>query len=239
MFDAIGWDYPRILPPVEPSGPHDVRKNRYIAFAPTSGASTAAYQVEMSSGPGATGIVGWVGTPWDPSCQKEDGTPLMGSPPCLGNDYLARVVDTRVDRVWSEPLIQTGDCEIVPVAEYGVRVILNGDDDTDFLNFSPWFVVRTIAKPDLQWGDTVGQKYGNSWTAPQGVLNVTDLQSLLLAIQDLEGPHPSWVDVHGQGPGSPPNFILNVSDVQQIKFALEGRTFLASNPDHMDPADCP
>jgi len=239
MFDAIGWDYPRVLPPTPAPSPHEVLKNRYIAFTPGTGATLAAFQVELTAGPGATGVLGWVGTPWDPSCQNEDGSPLTGSPPCLGEDYVARVVDTRIDRVWPEFVVEVTDCEIVPVGEYALRTILDGEDAGNFHNFSPPLIVQTIPKPDLYWGDTVGQSYGTFWTGPQGVVNVTDLQALLLAIQDLGGPHPSWVDVHGLGPGSPPNFILNVADVQQLKFALQGATFLGSNPEHMNPADCP
>ena len=28
--------------------------------------------------------------------------------------------------------------------------------------------------------------------------------------------HPTWVDLHGLGDGSPPQYILNVSDTGQI-----------------------
>lgn len=34
--------------------------------------------------------------------------------------------------------------------------------------------------------------------------------------------HPTWIDLHGLGPGNPPNYILNVSDLTQIKFPLQG-----------------
>jgi len=40
------------------------------------------------------------------------------------------------------------------------------------------------------------------------------------------------------GVGSPPNFILNVSDLQRIQFGLVGRTY-TQEPNQTDPADCP
>ena len=48
----------------------------------------------------------------------------------------------------------------------------------------------------------------------------------------------TWVDLHGMGAGSPPNCLVNVSDLQRILFGFVGQKYTDS-PSHMDPADCP
>ena len=72
------------------------------------------------------------------------------------------------------------------------------------------------------------------------VVNVTDVQAFLLTFQAPSSPsaHKTWVDLHGLGEGSPPNFILNVSDLQRILFGLAGQQY-TDTPNQLDPADCP
>jgi hypothetical protein len=40
------------------------------------------------------------------------------------------------------------------------------------------------------------------------------------------------------GAGRPPNFILNVSDLQRILWGIDAQQYLDA-PEHLDPADCP
>jgi len=46
------------------------------------------------------------------------------------------------------------------------------------------------------------------------------------------------VDLEGLGTGSPPNFIVNVSDIQQVILGLQGKTY-TDNPAQLNPPDCP
>ncbi|UCE59159.1 MAG: hypothetical protein JSU63_17160 [Phycisphaerales bacterium] len=214
------------------SEPEAVRKNRYISFNPNNADVTVALQVEMTDGPGDTGIVGWVGEPYDGGCMTDQGTPT--GLPC-SNDLIARVVSDPVFRTWPEGLLHVSGCEIVPVAGYAIRAT------SDMVVFSDPLMLGTIHKPgEKHHGDVVGIATDTGFTPPQGVVNVTDIQAhLLVAAGAPNAPHRTWTDVHGLGIGSPPNFIANVSDLQQLLFGNEGRTYLESNPENRVPADCP
>lgn len=66
------------------------------------------------------------------------------------------------------------------------------------------------------------------------------MQAFILTDQGPSSPsvHTTWVDLHGLGAGSPPNFVLNVSDLQRIKFGFQGQRWTDA-PDQLDPGDCP
>ncbi|UCE59411.1 MAG: hypothetical protein JSU63_18455 [Phycisphaerales bacterium] len=248
-----------LRPPAFAPAPHNARKNRYISVVPNNPGMEVAFQVEVASmrrcsdnlarscsidadctAPDAgqcvehpsVGHTGWISEPFDPSCQSEPGDTPVGA--CAGTDYLARVVNSPVLRFWPEPLLQVNDCEIVPVASFALRATI------DAIEFSDALVVGTITKPGPQhYGDTVGENLGNEFTAPQGVVNVTDVQGFLAASEGWPGaPHPSWVDLHGLGEGCVPNFILNISDLQLILFGLEGECYTDS-PQNKIPSGCP
>jgi len=185
----------------------------------------------------SVGLKKWVGGFWDPSCEDEDWTP--NGELCTG-ELVARLVSTPLFRDWSENLLHIGDCEIVPSATYEVRATMDG------VTFSPPLVVGTIHRPGLwQFGDAVGVGTGAlppmpGFTGPNGVVNVTDIQAFQLTAQGDSSPsvHSTWVDLHGLGAGSPPNFVLNVADIQRIKFGFLGQIF-TDVPEQLDPADCP
>ena len=195
-------------------------------------------EIEITAGPDAPGVIGWVGEPFDPSCQNDDGSP--NGEPCEGVDYIARVVNDPVFRSWPESLVHVGDCEIVPVATYQIRATWDG------IEFTAPLEVATIEQPGPRYyGDVVGIGTGDlppvpGFTPPNGVVNVTDVQAFILTVQGDATPstHATWVDLHGLGDGSPPNFILNVSDLQQILFGIEGQQYTDS-PENLNPADCP
>jgi len=231
-FAPCPFDGPR---PAQP--PHDTLKNRYFSFDPNS-ASASAIRVDMVTGPGAGGALGWVGEPFDPSCENDDGSP--NGEPCLAVDYVARVVAAPVFRSWTESMIHLGDCEIAPVATYELRSTADG------LTFTPPGRFATIHRPGTwYYADVVGVGTGDlpplpGFSGPNGVVNVSDVQAFILTAQGDSSPsaHTTWVDLYGLGAGSPPNFLLNVSDLQRILFAQAGQQYLDA-PEHVAPADCP
>ncbi|MFQ5592189.1 MAG: hypothetical protein ACE5HE_13580 [Phycisphaerae bacterium] len=112
--------------------------------------------------------------------------------------------------------------------------------------FSEPLVLATVRKPGERfYGDVVGVGIGAlppdpGFSLPNGVVNVTDVQAFVLTAQGDSTPstHITWVDLHGLEAGAAPNYILNVGDLQRIKFGFEGQRY-ADAPDHMNPADCP
>jgi hypothetical protein len=166
----------------------------------------------------------WVGAPTEP----ETGV------------YTSILVETPVHRAWPETVLHIGDCEIIPVATYEIRAM------TDEQVFSDPLVIGTIEKPfEEQYGDVVGVLTGDlppapGWEPPDGFVNENDIQGYVLSYQGPSSPstHPTWVDLYGRGAGSPPNYILNVSDLQRILFGYDGETW-TYNAEHMTPADCP
>jgi M6 family metalloprotease-like protein len=211
--------------PLPASWPHDARKHRYISFAPDNPGSSVAFQVEMVDGPGATGVLGWVSAPFDP----------VGT-----GDWVSTVVPDPVLRAWPEETIHVGDCEIVPVATYEIR------PTSDMVALGSPLEVATIHKPGIWfYGDTVGVGTGDmppqpGFTPPNGVVGVTDVQAFLLTVKGPTSPsaHTTWVDLHGLGEGSPPNFLLNVSDLQRVLFGFEGMEY-TDTPQQLNPEDCP
>jgi len=205
---------------VLPASPHDAHKNRYVSFRPNNYDIGVAFQVELVEGPGSTGVLGWV------SEANVNG--------------LARVVEEPFFGTAWPDVVFLGDCEIVPVATYAIRGTVEG------VQFSDPLTVATIHKPiGRYYGDVVGTGTGDmpplpGFTPPNGNVNVSDVQAYILTAQGDSSPsvHPTWVDLHGEGEGSPPNFILNVSDLQRILFGFEGREY-TDTPQQIDPADCP
>lgn len=240
---------PRSADPVQPAAPpHDTRKNRYVSFDASSNASTTvAIEVQLSGMKRCSGNLGW-------SCIDDDdcaaGTGSCAQHPDVGTvlgwvsepdeNGLARVVDAPVYREWPETLVHLGDCEIVPVAMFELTATPDG------VFHSAALEIGTIAKPGVRhYGDVVGVGTGDlpplqGFTGPNGVVNVTDVQAFILTAQgsSTASAEVTWVDLHGLGPGAAPNLILNVSDLQRIKFGFEGIVYTAT-PEQLDPADCP
>ena len=116
----------------------------------------------------------------------------------------------------------------------------------DGILFGTPLEVGTIRRPGTwYYGDVVGDGTGYlppllGYTGPNGVVNVADVQAYLLTAQGASTPSvpTTWVDLHGLGDGCPPNFILNVSDLQRILFGQMGQQYTDS-PEHLNPGDCP
>ena len=198
-----------VSPPAPAPAPHNCRKNRYISVAPNNGLFSVALQVEMTASAyfrDSTGVVGWVGEP--------------------SEDHVARVVDVpHYSDAWPD-VVHLGDCEIIPVATYGVRATGNG------VIFSDPLEVATITAPtDKWWGDVVGASVERGWTEPDGLVNMDDIMAAVQRFQQLPGAPPmTWVDVDGESP----NLVVNFTDIMRI---IQG--FMAEPYPFSDPANCP
>lgn len=234
-------------PPLPAPPPHDQRKNRYISFAPMAfNGQSVAVQVELTAStyfPDSTGVLGWVGAP-----DEHD---------------VSRVVADPVYRVWGELVINAGDCEIVPVATYALRAIVEGSPEGNPASYSDPLLVETIAKPGVNyWADGVGilepvcstmltpcadaseclpGEVCGVWGPPDGFINFNDVTAAVFAFQQAPGlawPDTTRVDLHGDEFGNaivdPPNYVVNFSDIQQMVLAFQANPYPYS-----DPADCP
>jgi hypothetical protein len=176
--------------------------------------------------------LGWLGVPF----QVPDGCDPL---PCGAEDWIARVEADPVYRVWTEDLLHVGDCEIVSVATYELRATADG------IIFSDPLVIGTIRKPDIRhYGDIAGPVDGETgeYTPSDGFVSVVDVQAFLLTVKNYPDGSPyvhrTWADLHGLDSGNAPNYIPNVSDLQRILFAFEGRMY-TQTPQQLDPGDCP
>lgn len=214
QFDDGFWSTVLALPPsppIEPTAPNDRQKNRYISFAPGNAGNTIAFRVDKITTP--TGSC-WVDTPG-----------------AMGN---AKCVAAPVFRVWSEPVVHTGDCAIMPVASYEIRAT------TDAAVFTAPLVVNTIAEPVLnlkKWGDVVGVNNGVEWTPPNRFTNVNDVQAMLAYIQGF-AIVPAFQSVNLEAISSADpclNNFVNTADVLILVKAIAGDAY----PFTTNPASCP
>ncbi len=171
---------------------------------------------------------------------------------------------------WPNP-VHVGDCEIVPEAVYGVRAVGATGNAPGLENQSDELPVETALfamGSSSWWGDCVGplKKFcggdirtpecindgdcttpatcDRAWTLPDGSVNFDDVNAALALVApgaNSVAPDPTWVDLHGNGSGTPgsqafdpPNFVLNFSDVGQIISGFGGFPYKG-----YDPADCP
>ncbi|MFQ5590634.1 MAG: hypothetical protein ACE5HE_05695, partial [Phycisphaerae bacterium] len=190
------------------------------------------------------GLIKWVATP----------VALVSPPDCFplfdcNNQWVAELVDAPVYRQWTESVIHVTDCEVVPVSTWEMTSV----DQTGLRSPVP-LTIGTILKPNLNYGDAAGpvDPITLQYTPPDGYVNVIDIQAFLFANGgDLGSPHTTWVDLHGAGVVppwpvcEPPDFaciipqrVINVSDLQQIKFGFLGKMYVQT-PGQVDPGQCP
>ena len=166
----------------------------------------------------------WVGEPVSNAC-----VPLND---CAGQ-WFAGLVDAPVFRVWTEDTLHVSACEIVPVADYDIRSTGDG------VSFSDPLSVGTITKPNVHYGDCAGPVISGQYTAADGFVSVVDVQAYLIANQGgASAPHTTWVDLQSGSLPVVPQQILNVGDLQTIKFGFLGQTYVET-PGHDNPSDCP
>jgi len=176
--------------------------------------------------PDVGSVTRWVGVPFESVC-----TPLDD---CSGQ-WFAHLADDPTYRVWTESVIHITDCRIVPVADYAVRATFEAPI------FSNPLIIGTIAKPQVHYADCVGpvDPGTGEFLPADGYTNVTDVQAYLIANQGgATAPHTTWVDLHSGSVPVVPQQILNVGDLQTIKFGFLGQTYV-DTPGHEDPGDCP
>jgi len=182
----------------------------------------------------SVGTTKWVDQPSVNTC-----VPLSD----CSDQWFAGLAGAPVFRVWTEDTVHVTGCEIVPAAEYEVRTTADGTLFTDPLT------IGTIAKPQVHYGDCVGPVVSGQYTPPDGFVSVVDVQAYLIANQaGASAPHTTWVDLQGvsgtsicippDGGCVVPQQILNVGDLQTIKFGFLGQTYV-DTPGHENPGDCP
>jgi hypothetical protein len=159
-------------------------------------------------------------------------------------------------------VLHIAGCPIVPAATYAISncdpnelSICNDPNDPDdpCWEGEPWgpLLIATQPLPFTapgtagSYGDIAGGTVlpGPTVLPPDGYVNVEDLQVMLLTIVNYGGynlpqAHPTWVDLHGLGPGSLPNYVLNVSDLQQVMFGLLSHPW-SQYPGNLQPGQCP
>ncbi len=173
----------------------------------------------------------------------------LGCPPggCGPTDQFARVDTAAHFDTWNLNTLHIGDCEIVPGAAYEIRACLPPDGTV----CSDPLTIPTTGLPLLtpdhhgNYGDVAGpvDEITETFAAPDGYANVVDISAFILTKQNhgtvvKPQTHPTWVDLHGLGNGNPPQYILNVSDLQQILFGNLGNPWTQS-PVNLQPGDCP
>ena len=218
--DWTGLDCPTLTPSAA-SAPFDRPKNRYISFTPNNGADFVAFRVAKTTAP--TGSC-WVQTPVQAGA----------------NQYTATCGANPVFRVWTEPVVNVGDCEIIPVADYTIFANAPGPIE----NPTP-LTVPTILLPALngkQWGDTVGINNGMEWTPPNGFTNVNDVLGILAYINGAAN-RPQFTVVNLQAISSADsclNAFVNTADVQISVRAISGDSYGPPSTGKItDPAACP
>ena len=211
---------PSAAPPTIAPVPYDRRKNRYISFAPNNPGQSVAFRVNKTTAP--TGSC-WVQTPV----------------PSGNEQYTAKCNATPVFRVWTEPVLLVGDCEIIPVAGYDIAATSDGSA------FSPSLTVGTILLPALNsklWGDTVGINNGSEWTPPNQFTNVNDVLGILAYISNA-AIRPQFTVANLQAISSADsclNAFVNTADVQISVRAISGDSYGPPNTSKItDPALCP
>ncbi len=190
-----------IAPPGPVPPPFDFTKDRYLSFDPSTNAGQfTALRVMRVSSP----------LPWYVSCVLQD----------VGADgKLSELVTAAEFCDWTDSVIHVRGCEVVPGNEYLVEAT------TDDVVFSSSLSLLTTA-PQIgasrQFGDVVGALVAGAWTAPDGIVTVSDITSVVQKFQLLtSAPHISRID----NDGKTPNGILASNDILRAVIAFAGGDF--------------
>jgi len=207
--------------PAPATHPYSIPNNRYVSFNPNND-TVVALRVDLLSGPGITGMLGWVASPFDPGCQNEDGTPKAGA--CTGQ-FLSRISALPVQRIWTETMIHLSGCHIVPVATYEIRATINE------VLFSAPLTLSTSGLPAGRfWGDSVGSFFGE-WSPPDGLVTANDIVAV---VETFKQSSKATIITRSDLGGQVPNFLVNGSDILSAVTAFQSQPYPFSNP-----SDCP
>lgn len=247
-----------IAPAVAPA-PHDRKKNRYISFDPNNGPQVVAFRVQKAAVAANTGFCTTSGTacsgaPAQGTCAGSQmcvapfpaGSPAHScwvQTPVLtetADQYTANCNSTPVFRVWTEPVVHVGDCEIIPNSEY--TVFTNTAGPVEVLT---GLAIKTSEVSSLNskvWADSVGSFNGVEWTPPNRFTNVQDVLAILAFISNGAG-RPRFTVVNLQATSSTDsclNSFVNVSDVLIAVRGVASETYgPPSTGKIIDTATCP
>ncbi len=161
-----------------------------------------------------------------------------------GSDWKDECEDARIPG-WTGgcATLHIGDCEIVPGVKYNVYAC---DPITGYPCSDP-LPVETTRKSELMphYGDVAGPVTPSLlYTPPDGYTSVIDIGAYLLTLKNwgtlnLPQAHPTWIDLHGPGPGIPPQYILMVTDLTMILRAFVDIWPYENTIGGLAPGDCP
>ncbi len=174
---------------------------------------------------------------------RNSNCPTPGGPPCEDDDYYARLDGAVYAQVWTLDTLHIGDCQIIPGTTYNVYAC----DPTSALLCGEPLVVGTQVKPDTaHYGDTAGEVTPELvFEPPDGFVNVRDISAWQLTNQNWGTPnlpqaHLTWIDLHGNGAGLPPNYILNITDLTAVTLSWVNSWPWEGAPyGGLSPGDCP
>lgn len=179
--------------------------------------------------------------------------------PTAANDVHLMVTQPyrKVSDDWPD-VVHVADCEVVPLAVYGVRTYA-----VDAGIESAELELRTINKPDAWWADCVGplgdyctgnwascagdgdcppgETCTEQWPPPDGFTGFMDVNAAVFTFSGLPAVTATGIwnlDLHGDDGGQahadPPNYVVNFADIANMIGAFQGRPY-----PYDDPGDCP
>ncbi len=189
------------FPPSLLAGEVGFTKDRYLSFDPSTnvGEVTALRVTRVGSF-----------TPWYVSCSLQDS----------GVDgKFSELVQAAGFCEWTDAVIHVRGCDIVPGNEYLIEATVDG------VTFSSPLSIFTTAPQDSanrQFGDAVGSLVAGAWTAPDGLVTVNDITSVVQKFQlNPTAPHLSRVD----NDGKVPNGIVASNDILRAVLGFAGGDF--------------
>lgn len=168
----------------------------------------------------------------DPVCHGGDNNDLscVGDADCPGG-LCGRSVWPRAHPDEEQNCVHIGDCEIIPMATYAVRVTT--DPLAPDPEFSEDLIIGTIKKPgSFCWADCVGIWNGNEWTPPNEMTGFDDIMAAVFFFKTHPNkPNRTWVEVNDASP----DMVVGFGDIQMIINGFKGWPY----PSFPAPADCP
>ena len=147
-------------------------------------------------------LLGWIDDPFDPATDRAPGA------------FAATVTETMPSlRAWTEDVVHVADCQIAPAYSYAISATRDG------LIFSDPLILGTVPAPQgKHWGDVVGNFNGLVWSAPNGLLNVDDVNSVIKFITLNLAPHITVLELGSEVP----SWLINATDLQLVIKAFKG-----------------
>ncbi|MFH1425580.1 MAG: hypothetical protein ABIG28_02505, partial [archaeon] len=159
VIDTVGFMVLNETPSTPLPEPNAMKKNRYISFIPGNVGRDVALRVSFEGG------YAWVGPPEVISENSGNKDPVTG----FDNFRAAKLQCTPYNMSnWGDEVLHVYGNLVVPDMVYSVDVF---SLDT---GFSEPLIVETA-----KWADVVGPVEDGEWTAPDGVVDISDVVALL------------------------------------------------------------